>query len=155
MGVSPTKEFGSASLPILSKQVTSLNHNGPREIAIVAGTFTCFLASFVLPAFLRHSFIRFFFVYSLSFYQAGCFWGVELAFQRIPGVVKTNVGYTDGDLHNPTYEQVCSGRTNHTEAVQIDFDPSVVKYEELLTGSLNHSHNYLITHLLTHSCSIF
>lgn len=80
--------------------------------------------------------------------EAGCFWGIELAFQRIPGVVKTNVGYTDGDLLNPTYEQVCSGRTNHTEAVQIEFDPSIVKYEELLTGK---SPNVLTTNLFVSS----
>ena len=81
-------------------------------------------------------------------FKAGCFWGIELAFQRIPGVVKTNVGYTDGDLLNPTYEQVCSGRTNHTEAVQIEFDPSIVKYEELLTGKI--VRNFLTTYLFTH-----
>ena len=49
----------------------------------------------------------------------GCFWGLELAYQRLPGVVKTSVGYTAGQVPNPTYEAVCSGRTGHTEAVQV------------------------------------
>lgn len=49
----------------------------------------------------------------------GCFWGLELAYQRLPGVVKTSVGYTAGQTLNPTYEEVCGGRTGHTEAVQV------------------------------------
>ena len=64
---------------------------------------------------------------------AGCFWGLELAFQRVPGVVKTEVGYTQGTKANPTYEEVCSGITGHAEALQIKYDPKVVSYEELLT----------------------
>merc|ERR1711998_458080 len=63
----------------------------------------------------------------------GCFWGLELAFQRVPGVTKTAVGYINGDVESPTYEQVCSGRTGHTEAVDIQFDPAAVSYEDLLT----------------------
>jgi len=63
---------------------------------------------------------------------AGCFWGVELAFSRIPGVTRTSVGYTQGHVKDPTYRQVCSGTTGHVEALQLDFDPNVVSYEELL-----------------------
>eukprot|EP00598_Pedospumella_elongata_P003960 CAMPEP_0184982380 /NCGR_PEP_ID=MMETSP1098-20130426/11877_1 /TAXON_ID=89044 /ORGANISM="Spumella elongata, Strain CCAP 955/1" /LENGTH=191 /DNA_ID=CAMNT_0027506075 /DNA_START=61 /DNA_END=636 /DNA_ORIENTATION=+ len=63
----------------------------------------------------------------------GCFWGIELAFQRVPGVVKTEVGYTQGIKKNPTYEEVCSGTTGHTEAVQITYDPAAVSYDDLLT----------------------
>lgn len=55
----------------------------------------------------------------LGTFLGGCFWGLELAMQRVPGVVKTSVGYTGGETPNPTYETVCSGRTGHAEAVQV------------------------------------
>merc|ERR1711937_41472 len=64
-------------------------------------------------------------------FAAGCFWGVELRFQRVPGVVKTAVGYIQGEVDNPTYEMICTGMTGHTEAVQMTYDPSVVTFEEL------------------------
>jgi len=65
-------------------------------------------------------------------FAAGCFWSVELTYQRIPGVLQTMVGYTAGSKEQPTYEEVSSGSTGHTEAVQIIFDPNVVSYKELL-----------------------
>ncbi|KAJ7531874.1 hypothetical protein O6H91_14G062500 [Diphasiastrum complanatum] len=65
-------------------------------------------------------------------FGAGCFWGVELAFQRVPGVTKTEVGYSQGRIHNPTYGDVCNGDTGHSEVVRVQFDPKQVGYVNLL-----------------------
>tara|TARA_Y100000780_G_scaffold231980_1_gene260102 strand:+ start:4057 stop:4569 length:513 start_codon:yes stop_codon:yes gene_type:complete len=65
-------------------------------------------------------------------FAAGCFWGVEEAFRQINGVQSTIVGYTGGKFENPTYEDVCRDKTGHAEAVQIQYDPNEVSYEQLL-----------------------
>jgi len=65
-------------------------------------------------------------------FAAGCFWGVQLAFQRVPGVVSSMVGYTAGGKLHPTYQEVCSGSTGHTEGVQMLYNPALVSYKELL-----------------------
>ncbi len=68
----------------------------------------------------------------IAMFGAGCFWGVEEAFRRVEGVTATTVGYAGGNLDNPTYRDVCSGRTGHAEVVQVEFDPACVSYAELL-----------------------
>lgn len=65
-------------------------------------------------------------------FGAGCFWGVELAYQRAVGVTKTEVGYSQGFVHNPRYEDVCSGTSNHSEVVRVQYDPNECTYESLL-----------------------
>ena len=65
-------------------------------------------------------------------FGAGCFWGVEARFRELPGVVDAAVGYMGGDLENPTYHDVCTGRTGHAEVVQVDYDESQTRYEDLL-----------------------
>lgn len=70
--------------------------------------------------------------YEVAVFGLGCFWGAEEIFWKMPGVWSTSVGYAGGTTPNPSYEEVCSGRTNHTEAVRVVFDPSVVSFADLV-----------------------
>jgi peptide-methionine (S)-S-oxide reductase len=70
--------------------------------------------------------------YQVAIVAMGCFWGAERLFWKLPGVYSTSVGYAGGLTPNPSYDEVCSGFTGHTEAVQIVFDPAVISYEDLL-----------------------
>jgi len=65
-------------------------------------------------------------------FGAGCFWGVEAAFRQIKGVVSTAVGFSGGHYDNPSYHDVCTGRTGHAEVVEVTYDPARVSYEDLL-----------------------
>ena len=68
----------------------------------------------------------------VAYFGLGCFWGAEEIFWQTPGVIATAVGYQGGTTANPTYDEVCSGRTNHTEAVRVVFDPAKVSYTDLV-----------------------
>ena len=67
-----------------------------------------------------------------AIFAAGCFWGVQEIFDSVPGVLKTTVGYTGGTTTQPTYETICTGTTNHAEAIEIEFDTSMTSFNELL-----------------------
>ncbi len=70
--------------------------------------------------------------HEVAIFGLGCFWGAEEIFWQIPGVWSTSVGYAGGTTPNPSYEEVCSGRTNHTEAIRVVFDPAKVSYADLV-----------------------
>ena len=68
----------------------------------------------------------------IATFGAGCFWGIEAAFRKVPGVLEVAVGYSGGHTENPTYRDVCTDTTGHAEVVQVTFDPQKVSYEQLL-----------------------
>jgi peptide-methionine (S)-S-oxide reductase len=75
-----------------------------------------------------------------AMFGAGCFWGVEVTFRNVKGVLDAAVGYAGGDLDNPTYRDVCTDTTGHAEVVQVEYDPAVVSYDTLLDVFWN-NHN--------------
>jgi methionine-S-sulfoxide reductase len=77
----------------------------------------------------------------IAILAGGCFWAVEDALRRLPGVVFTRVGYTGGHAANPTYEQVCTHQTGHAEAVEVTFDPTRLSYRELLVAFITQIHD--------------
>jgi peptide-methionine (S)-S-oxide reductase len=70
--------------------------------------------------------------FEVALFGLGCFWGAEEIYWQLPGVWSTSVGYAGGETPNPTYEEVCSGKTGHTEAIRIVFDPSTISYADLV-----------------------
>jgi peptide-methionine (S)-S-oxide reductase len=62
----------------------------------------------------------------------GCFWGPEIKFSKVEGIIKTEVGYCGGDSKETTYKEVCTGKTNHAEVVKLDFDPKIISYKKIL-----------------------
>jgi len=69
---------------------------------------------------------------STAYFATGCFWGAERRFWNLAGVINTSVGYMGGSTQNPSYEEVCTGRTGHAEMVQVDYDPNLISYQRLL-----------------------
>jgi len=68
----------------------------------------------------------------IAFFAAGCFWCTEAVFERLKGVMSVMPGYTGGTIPNPSYEQVCTGRTGHAESIRLEYDPGQISYQELL-----------------------
>ena len=69
---------------------------------------------------------------STAYFATGCFWGAERRFWKMAGVIDTSVGYMGGNTSNPSYEEICTGRTGHAEMVKVDFDPNLLSYQRLL-----------------------
>ncbi len=78
---------------------------------------------------------------NIATFAGGCFWCIEAEFRRLPGVLSTTCGYEGGQSDNPTYEDVCTGKTGHAEVLRVGFDPAVISYEALLDHFLRLAHD--------------
>src|SRR4051812_21920830 len=96
---------------------------------VIPSTLVIRASSFAPPSFPLH---RECMATEKATFGAGCFWGVEATFRAVPGVKEALVGYAGGKTENPTYEDVCSHATGHAEVVEVEYDPGVVSYEQLL-----------------------
>lgn len=116
------RSFGSGGAYDAKMDYATLDYPGPElGAAALAGQVVVEVSSSDSTTLLR-----------AATFAGGCFWGLELAYQRIPGVAYTAVGYTQGPELQPTYSQVCAGGTGHTEAVMVYYDPHQCSYEDLL-----------------------
>lgn len=118
-----------ASTAVVASMFRSVKGGGGRDYSdLESGTFPAETAEYALANEVKSISKD---GHAIATFGGGCFWGVELMFQRVPGVVGTAVGYTQGDLQHPSYEAVCSGMTGHTEVVQVSYRPAEVSMKEL------------------------